>query len=111
MKYSGSCHCQKIRFECQFELKQPTLCNCSYCAKRNAILHVVDNIEIIEGGAHLTCYQFNKMKGEHYFCKYCSIFIYSKPPEPVYPFAVSLCVLDNCNWKKFELSYFNGKIL
>lgn len=111
MKYFGSCHCQKIKFECEFELKQPTMCNCSYCAKRNAVLHIVDDLRVLEGKEHLTCYRFNKMKGEHNFCKFCSIFIYSEPPEPIYPYAVSLCVLDNCDWSKIEPHHFDGKSL
>lgn len=85
--------------------------DCSYCAKRNAILHIVDNVNVIEGTDYLTFYKFNKMKGEHHFCKICGIFIYSKPPEPVYPFAVSLCVLDNCDWSKLGLLHFDGKNL
>ncbi len=111
MKYLGSCHCQKIQFECEFDLKQPTVCNCSYCSKRNAVLHIVDDVQIIKGKEFLTCYRFNTMKGEHHFCSKCSIFIYSKPPVPVYPFVVNLCVLDNCDWQHMPLRHFDGKSL
>jgi hypothetical protein len=108
MKYTGSCHCQQVKFVCDFELQQPTFCNCSYCRKRNAILHIVDDIKVYEGQTELTCYQFNKMKGAHYFCKHCSIFIYSTPPEPVYLYAISLCTLDECDWNKLPLHHFDG---
>lgn len=111
MKYLGSCHCQRVKFSCDFELQQPTVCNCSYCSKRNAVLHIVDDITIKEGQAELTCYRFNKKKGAHYFCKHCSIFIYSTPPEPVYPYAISLCTLDNCDWRQLTLLHFDGKSL
>lgn len=111
MKYAGSCHCQKVTFNCDFKLQQPTMCNCSYCSKRNAVLHIVDDIEILNGKEALNCYRFNKMKGAHYFCKHCSIFIYSTPPEPVYPYAISLCTLDNCDWDQLPIYQFDGKPL
>ena len=111
MKYSGSCHCQRVKFECEFELNKPSLCNCSYCSMRNSIVHVADTVNINNGSNALTCYRFNKMKGEHYFCKYCGIFIYLKPPVPIFPFAVNLCILDNCNWEEFDLFHFDGKQL
>jgi len=110
-KYEGSCHCQRIKFTCEFELKQPTVCNCSYCHKRNAILHIVDEITVYQGEAALTCYRFNKMKGAHYFCKHCGIFIYSTPPEPVYPYAISLCTLEDVDWQQLPLTHFNGQSL
>ena len=111
MKYTGSCHCQRVKFVCEFELKSPTTCNCSYCSKRNAVLHIVDDIEIYEGQEDVTCYKFNKMIGAHHFCKHCGIFIYSTPPEPVYPYAISLCTLDECEWRHIPLHHFNGKSL
>ena len=78
---------------------------------RNSIVHVADTVNITNGSEALTCYRFNKMKGEHYFCKYCGIFIYLKPPAPIFPFAVNLCILDNCNWKELDLFHFDGKQL
>lgn len=74
-------------------------------------MHIVDDVNILQGKEHLTCYQFNKMKGKHYFCQHCSIFIYSTPPEPVYPYAISLCVLDDCDWQDLTIFQFDGKSL
>lgn len=111
MKYTGSCHCKRVKFECEFELANPALCNCSYCSMRNAIVHVANTVTINNGQDDLTCYRFNKMIGEHYFCKHCGIFIYLKPPAPIFPFAVNLCALDDCNWKEFDVFHFDGKQL
>lgn len=74
-------------------------------------MHIVDDIGINQGKEHFACYQFNKMKGRHYFCKDCSIFIYSTPPEPVYPYAISLCVLDDCDWQDLPIFNFDGRSL
>lgn len=111
MKYFGSCHCQKVHFECKFDLNNPSLCNCSYCSKRNSIVHVAESVNFLRGENNLTCYRFNKMKGQHYFCSACGIFIYLIPPEPIFPYAVNLCALDDCDWKKYTLFNFNGKAI
>lgn len=111
MKYAGSCHCQKVMFVCEFKLQQPTVCDCSYCSKRHAVLHIVDDIKINTGKKELSCYRFNQMKGAHYFCKHCGIFVYSMPPEPIYPYAISLCTLDACEWEHLPVHYFDGKTL
>jgi hypothetical protein len=84
------------------------MCNCSYCHKRNGILHIVDELDVHQGEKELSCYRFNKMEGAHYFCRHCSIFIYSTPPEPIYPYAISLCVLDECDWGEFPIFHFDG---
>ena len=91
-------------------LTQPTYCDCSYCARRNAILHIVEDIDI-KGSSYLRQYTFNKMKGIHFFCGNCGIFIYSVPPEPVYPYAINLCTLDDGGWRKLDLYHFDGKSL
>lgn len=111
MKYLGSCHCQCVKFECEFEIKKPSVCNCSYCSMRNSIVHVAEKIKISYGSDNLKCYRFNKMKGRHYFCSICGIFIYLIPPEPIFPYAVNLCALENCDWQEHPLHYFDGKKL
>lgn len=111
MKYHGTCHCEKVKIECEFELSQPTMCNCSYCSKRNAMLHIVDDLKVLTGSDSLSCYRFNRMDGKHYFCSSCGIFVYSIPPDPIYPYAVNLCILEHCDWRSKEISYFDGQSL
>jgi hypothetical protein len=111
MIYKGSCHCKEIELECAFELSNPVLCNCSYCAMRNAVVHVAETVRINKGLEHLSCYTFNNMKGKHYFCSKCGIFIYLQPPKPIFPYAVNLFILNDCNWKELELIHFDGKKL
>ena len=111
VQYTGSCHCQKVKFTCEFDLKQPSYCNCSYCAKRNVIHHIADDLKIISGQEELTCYHFYKMKGEHYFCKNCGVYIYLIPPEPVFPYCINICALENCSWRELPLHQFDGNSL
>lgn len=111
MQYTGSCHCQKVKFICEFELKQPSYCNCSYCAKRNVVHHIANDLKIISGRDSLTFYRFNTMKGEHYFCQHCGVYIYLIPPEPVFPYCINICALENCVWQHLPLHHFDGRSL
>lgn len=38
MKYKGSCHCGKIAFEAEGDLKQVLACNCSICSRKGSLL-------------------------------------------------------------------------
>ncbi|PIQ43976.1 MAG: aldehyde-activating protein [Gammaproteobacteria bacterium CG11_big_fil_rev_8_21_14_0_20_46_22] len=110
-RYTGTCHCKKVRFVCELELKQPMVCNCSYCAIRNVVHHVADNLRITSGEGDLSCYRFNTMKGEHYFCRHCGVYIYLIPSEPLFPCCVNLCALDDCDWRSLPLKVFDGKAI
>jgi hypothetical protein len=77
---------------------------------RNAVFHIVDAIKIHEGQSDLACYTFNTMKGSHYFCKHCSIFIYGPTPN-LEKNTVNLHTLKDCDWKHLEFYNFDGKSL
>ena len=38
MKYQGSCHCGKVRYEAEGELKSAIACNCSMCQRKGSLL-------------------------------------------------------------------------
>lgn len=109
MKYAGSCHCKQAMIFCECELKQPIVCNSSYYSKRNTILDIVDDIKVYENQKEQAYYRFNKMKGSDYFCKYCGIFACCTPPEPIYPYCISICIFDEYEWKHLPLLHFDGK--
>ena len=110
MKYTGSCHCQKVKFTCEFELKTPIVCNCSFHSMNNATVHVADGITINEGKSDLICYTFNTKKGKHYFCKHCGIYIYGPTPN-LEKHTVNLHTLKDCDWKNLDVYNFDGKAL
>ena len=69
MKYTGGCHCGKVRFEVDMDLKEVISCNCSMCAKRGSLLAFVpeENFTLLSGEDALTDYQFNKKVIHHLF--------------------------------------------
>ena len=36
--HEGSCHCGAVRFRIEAEIRELTTCDCSLCAKKNALM-------------------------------------------------------------------------
>lgn len=76
MKYTGGCHCKKVRFEFEAPAKLLlTRCNCSIC-RMTGFLHLIvdgDNFKLLSDESDLGCYQFNTKTAKHYFCKHCGV--------------------------------------
>lgn len=37
-KYVGSCHCGAVRFEIETDFPELTMCDCSICRRKNALM-------------------------------------------------------------------------
>ena len=77
--YSGSCHCQAVRFRALLRPltgADPAVvnsCNCSIC-QRNGYLFVYptpEEVDIQSGFDEVTRYRFSKGAIEHVFCGVC----------------------------------------
>jgi len=75
-KYSGSCHCGAVAFECEADLEAGTSkCNCSMCRKGRYWKSLVPAAEfrLVRGVEALTDYQFGSDTIHHLFCSRCGI--------------------------------------
>lgn len=76
MKYTGSCHCQAVRFEIQAPATvEADRCNCSICTK-TGFLHLIipaRDFTLLSGREYLTEYSFNTGVAKHTFCKVCGV--------------------------------------
>jgi hypothetical protein len=41
MKYKGNCHCGRVAFEVEGEIKGAIACNCSICQRKGSLLWAV----------------------------------------------------------------------
>jgi hypothetical protein len=73
MKYLGSCHCGRTRFEVQGEIGSVIECNCSHCSRKGYLLWFVPRqaLKLETSESELSTYLFNKHVIEHRFCAAC----------------------------------------
>jgi hypothetical protein len=74
--YRGACHCGAVQFQIEAEITDIYTCDCSLCAKKNALMTTVseDKFALIAGEDKLTLYQWNTKVARHYFCSACGIY-------------------------------------
>ena len=75
-KYVGSCHCAAIRFEIETDFPELTMCDCSICRRKNALMVKVheSRFKLLAGESELAEYQFHTKTARHYFCRTCGIY-------------------------------------
>jgi len=89
-RYHGSCHCQAVRYEAEFDLAAGTnRCNCSICSKARAWFLFVRgaNFKLLAGEDVLGSYQWippgRTNAGLTYrFCSLCGIRLYATGDLP-----------------------------
>jgi hypothetical protein len=74
--YRGTCHCGAVRFQIGTNFPELTMCDCSICRRKNALMVKVheSQFQLLAGEDQLTEYQFHTRTARHYFCKVCGIY-------------------------------------
>jgi len=74
--YTGSCHCGAVRFEIDTDFPELTMCDCSICRRKNALMVKVHETQfrLLAGEEFLTEYRFHTQTARHFFCKVCGIY-------------------------------------
>ncbi len=75
-RYRGSCHCGAIRFEIETDFPELTMCDCSICRRKNALMVKVheSRFRLLSGKDALAEYQFHTRTARHHFCSICGIY-------------------------------------
>lgn len=106
-RYSGSCHCGAVRFECELDLADGSRrCNCSFCWKSRMwkVFAFDGDFRLLQGEGALADYQASPSEWpagdvHHFFCRHCGIRPFSEGWLEVAPFngrfhAVNIATLD-----------------
>lgn len=114
MNYKGSCHCGKVNFEVEADIKKAIDCNCSHCSRKGFLLSFVpkENFKMNLQENDLTLYQFNKHMIEHRFCPVCGCqaFGFGKDPATgAEMVAVNIRCLENIDIDSIEKQKVSGK--
>jgi hypothetical protein len=112
MKYPGSCHCGKVAFEVEGELKGVMDCNCSICSRMGSLHWFVarDQLTLLTPEANLADYTFGPATIHHYFCPTCGIHPFGEgvDPEGKKTAAVNVRCLQDVDLEALSVGHFNG---
>ncbi len=93
---AGSCHCGAVRFRVDAPITELTTCDCSLCARKNAVMARVAEaaLTVLAGEQSLTLYQWNTRRAKHYFCCHCGIYVFHRKRAAPDHFGVNVFCLD-----------------
>lgn len=84
MHYQGSCHCGKVSFQVEGDIKGALACNCSMCQRKGSLLWFVprEQLKLQSPESAASTYTFNRHIIKHRFCPVCGIHPYGEGVDP-----------------------------
>ena len=115
MKYLGSCHCGRIRFEVEGELTGAMACNCSICQRKGSLMWFVPrgSLRLLTPDENAGTYTFNKHAIKHRFCASCGMHPYGegKTPSGEAMAAINIRCLEGVDLPSIPVTHFDGRSL
>jgi len=115
MKYKGSCHCGKVAFEVEGEVKEALACNCSICSRKGSLLWFAprEKLQLLTPDSNAGTYLFNKHLIRHRFCTTCGIQPYAEAVDPKgnKMAAVNIRCLEDFDFDAVPVRHFDGKAI
>ena len=79
--YKGRCHCGRVQFEADIDLRAGTgRCNCSICTKVAQLGGIVkpEAFQLLSSEEDLSSYEWGGRTARRYFCKRCGIHCFAR---------------------------------
>ncbi|MDB5800092.1 MAG: hypothetical protein JWL63_1031 [Rhodocyclales bacterium] len=115
MKYKGSCHCGKVAYEVEGEIKSALACNCSMCQRKGSLLWFVprEQLQLLTPDENAGTYLFNKHLIAHRFCKICGLQPYAEATDPKgnKVAAVNIRCIEDIDLEAIEVKHFDGRAI
>lgn len=112
-KYTGGCHCGRVRYEVEADIDEAMSCNCSICQKRGSLLTFVprSQFSLLAGEHDQTDYQFNKKVVHHLFCSTCGVSSYAEGtgPDQSQMVAINVRCLDDIDLDALTVKRIDGR--
>jgi len=98
-RYSGRCHCGAVRFEVETNFPEHTMCDCSICRMKNALMVKVheSKFKLLAGEQALAEYSVHSNTAIHYFCKVCGIYPFHRKRVTPDNFGINVHCLEDLN--------------
>ena len=112
-KYKGSCHCGAVKFEIDSDFPELTTCDCSICLRKNALMVKVheNSFTLLQGGEHISRYQFHTFTAIHYFCKHCGIYPFHRKRTAPDHYGVNVFCLEGFDPTGIPVRETNGSAM
>lgn len=115
MTYKGSCHCGRVAFEVEGEIKGAVACNCSICQRKGSLLWFVpqEKLHLLTPDDAASTYTFNKHVIKHRFCPVCGMHPYGEGESPTGNIvaAINIRCLEDIDLSSIPVKYFDGRSL
>jgi hypothetical protein len=113
MKYQGSCHCGRVRFEAEGEIDSAMACNCSICQRKGALMWFVPRsaMQLLTPEEDVASYLFNKHRITHRFCAVCGIHPYgeARSPAGAEMAAINIRCIEGIDLEAIPVKHFDGR--
>jgi len=111
--YRGACHCGAVQFQIDNEITDIYTCDCSLCAKKNALMTTVpeSRLAITSGADRLTLYQWNTKVARHYFCSVCGVYPFHKKRSMPDHYGVNVRCLEGFDPGAIPVRQADGKTM
>ncbi|MDM0106147.1 GFA family protein [Variovorax sp. J22R24] len=114
MKHKGSCHCGRIAFEAEGDIKGALACNCSICQRKGSLLWFIPRTQftlLTPEDDNMGTYLFNKHVIKHRFCKTCGMHPYGEATDPkgVPTIAVNIRCLEGIDLDAVPVQHYDGR--
>lgn len=115
MLYKGSCHCGRVAFQVEGEIKGAMACNCSICSRKGSLMWFVprEKLQLQSPDDAAATYEFNKHVIKHRFCPTCGIHPYGEGTDPKgnRMAAVNLRCIEGLDLAAIAVQNFDGRSL
>lgn len=115
MIYKGSCHCGRVAYEVEGEIKGAVACNCSICSRKGSLLWFVprEKLKLLTPEDAASTYTFNKHIIRHRFCPVCGIHPYAVGVDPKgnQMAAINIRCLEDVDLAAIPVQNFDGRSL
>ena len=110
-RHTGSCHCGAVQFAITTDFPELTMCDCSICRRKNALMVKVheSKFELLAGAASLIEYQFHTRTARHFFCKICGIYPFHRKRVTPDLVGVNVFCLDDFKPEGIPVRAADGK--
>jgi hypothetical protein len=110
----GTCHCGAVEIAIPWdgEFRKLRRCDCSYCARRWAVVAsvLVDELEVVKGADRLSLYTWGTGSARHYFCSVCGIYTHHRRRSMPSEYGVNIANFPNVDVRDFmDVAYLDGR--